>query len=155
MFHDASQSFLSFVQTTADGPQFGSIVQVKRRNGSGCFCGLHAFDDYFRSCRRQRCKDSATMEPANTAGKNFVPVEITSLQQTGCFVAAVVENHGCSDAAALIAVNGGHVWSTNAIVFESFVERCYAHGSHSFIDQITQRIVNHRTDDAGVQLKAV
>ena len=95
------------------------------------------------------------MEPADAAGEDFFPVEVAGFEETGGFVAAVVEHDGSADAVSLVAVDCGHIGSANAVVAEAFVEGFDAHGANAFVDQFADGVVDHGGGDAGFELEAV
>jgi len=95
------------------------------------------------------------MEPAHSAAENRVPIEIARLEARGRFVGAIVENNRRPDAVAAVAVHGCHVGSGDAVVLKPTVDRSDAHGAHALGDQITDRIVDHRRDDAGFQPETI
>ena len=47
VFDDAIERFLGFVESTADLPEFGAVVEVEGSDSAGGFGGLHGFDDEF------------------------------------------------------------------------------------------------------------
>ena len=47
VFDDAIECFLGFVESTADLPEFGAVVEVEGGDSAGGFGGLHGFDDEF------------------------------------------------------------------------------------------------------------
>ena len=62
---------------------------------------------------------------------------------------------GAADAVSLVAVDGGHVGSANAVVTEAFVEGFDTHGADAFVDQFADGVVDHGGGDAGFELEAV
>jgi len=95
------------------------------------------------------------MEPAYTSVKNCLPVKITWLQLSGSLMAAVVKHHRRANAIAAVAVNGRHVGSIDAVVFEVAVERLHTHRSHTFGNQVANGIVHYGGRDASSKSKAV
>ena len=155
MFDDSAKCFLSLIQPTGNRPQLLSVVQVKRSHRAGSFRSLHALNNDFRSCRRQSRKNSAAVEPATTAGEDFIPINISGLQHAGSFVRSVVEHDWSSNAATLVAVNSRHVWATHTVMLVHFVKRLHAHRSDAFVNQVAQRRINHRGRDACVHAEAI
>src|SRR6185437_15426064 len=84
-----------------------------------------------------------------------LPVEIAGLELRGGLVSAVVEDDGCAHTKALIAVDGRHIRTADAVVLEVLVEGLDPHGLDALMDEIPDGIVHHRGGDAGVQLEAV
>ena len=95
------------------------------------------------------------MEPAHAVRKHGLPIDIARLQLRGCFIRAVIENHRSTHAIAAIAINRGYVGPGNAIVLEVLIERMHAHGTHPFGNQITDRIIHHRTHHAGLHPETI
>ncbi len=93
------------------------------------------------------------MEPAAATGENCGPIKISRLQQSGRFVGAVVEHHRRPDAGATVAVDGSHVGATDAVVFKPFVEWSDAPFTHLPLDQLTDRVIDHRRGDSRRQPK--
>ncbi len=95
------------------------------------------------------------MEPAHAVGKDGLPVEVARLELGAGFVAAVVEDNGRAHALAAVAINGGHVWAVDAVVFEVLIERLDAHRPDAFGNQLADGIIHHRRGDAGLHAEAV
>ncbi len=99
-------------------------------------------------------KDSAAVEPANSACEDFAPVQVTGLQHAAASllryrIRSVRERRDPD------RCKRRHVWSTNTVMLKHLVERLHAHRANSFVDEVADRIVNHRGCDTGLQLKAV
>src|SRR2546423_368471 len=95
------------------------------------------------------------MEPTNARTKDRLPIEIARLELRCGFVASVVENDRGTNPMALIAVNGRHVRTGDAIVGETFVERFNAHGAPASRDKTANGITTHGARDPGPKREAV
>ena len=155
VLQDAIQHLNGARFTASHVPQFGAVIQVKRNDRTRRLGCPHTFDDDLRCCYRQGGEDTATVEPAHPAGENFRPVKITGLEQAAGLVRTVVEHHRWAHALAAIAIDRSHVRPVDAVVLEVFVKRRDAHGPHGAIDQLTDRIINHCRNDAGLQTEAI
>ena len=82
------------------------------------------------------------MKPPHAAGHDRLPVKIAWLQERARFVRAIVEDDRRSHAVPLIAIDGGHVWTANAIMLEMFVEGLDSHSADALGDQFADRIVH-------------
>src|ERR1700676_3116623 len=95
------------------------------------------------------------MKPSNTGAKDLIPIEIAGFEPCRRLVGTVVENHGSANAEASIAIDRRHVWPVDAIMLKMLVKRLHAHGASPLRDQISQRIIDHRTDHTGLETEAV
>ena len=95
------------------------------------------------------------MEPAHTAGKDGLPVEVARFELCGGLVGAIVEYHRGTHPLAAVAVNGCHVGTIDTVVFELLIERTNTHRPHPLGDQVTDRIIHHGGDDACIHAETV
>src|SRR5438552_2487105 len=95
------------------------------------------------------------MEPAHAPAEEVFPTEITGFELRGRFVAPVIKNDRRADSSAAIAVHGCDVRTVDAIVFEFLIESPDTHGPHPFGDEISNRIIHHRSNDARLHPKAI
>ena len=56
---------------------------------------------------------------------------------------------------ASVAVNGRHVGSVNAVVFEAFVKWPDTHCSDPFRDEVPDRIIHHGGGDTRLEAEAI
>src|SRR6185295_5646707 len=95
------------------------------------------------------------MEPTQASGKDLVPRKVTCFELSGRFVAAIIKNNRRSHALSAVTEYGGHIWTLDPVMLETFIEWLDPHGPHAFGDQFSNRIVHHRRDNAGSQPKAL
>ncbi len=94
------------------------------------------------------------MKPTQATSHDLLPDEISRLQLRSRLVASVVEDDRRTDARSSIAIDRGHVRSADAIMLEALVERSDTHRSHTLIDQLTDRRIDHRGGNGCVHAKA-
>ena len=152
---DLSQRGLARIQSSGNLPQLRSIVQVKADDRSRFLRSLHSLDNDFGRRRGQSGEDAATVKPAAATGKDRLPVDVALLELSGGFVRPVVKNNGSTHAAALVAVDSGHVRAVDSVVLVHLVKRRDPHCPDTFLNQLAERVVHHRGRDAGVHFEAV
>ena len=153
--HDALQHLHGPLLPAGDAPELGPIVEVERNNCARRPGRLRRFNRQFGCRWRERGKDAAAVEPAHAALKELLPIEIAGFELRGRLVATVVKHYRRADAMPSVAINRRHVWAPNAVVLESLVERFDADGSHTFGDQLTDRIIHERRGDAGAKTETI
>lgn len=89
------------------------------------------------------------------APEDLGPVEIPCLQLLSGLVGAIVEHHRSTDAASAVTEYGGHVRTTDAVVFKHLVVRRDAHRLHTLLDQVSDGVVRHGGHDGSVEAEAV
>ena len=100
-------------------------------------------------------KNASTMKPANAAGKNFLPIEVSWLELSGGFVASVVENNRRAYSVAAIAVHRGHVRPLNAVVFKVLVNRLHPHRFDALGDEFADGVIHHCGGDTGLKTETI
>ena len=148
---DALDHGLRLRAAAPDVPELRAIVEVERRDRTCRVCRLHPLDDEFTRGVRQRREDAAAVKPLHATREDRVPVDVARLELRSGFVRAVVEHDGRADAMPAIAVDGPHVRPIHAIVLEPHIERLHTHRAHALRDEVTDGIVDHRADDAGLE----
>src|SRR5258706_10362332 len=104
-------------------PELLPEVQVERDHRARLLGGLHTLDNQLCGGFRQRCEDSATMEPADAAGEDRVPVEVAGFEAGGSLVAPILKDLRRPDTLAAIAVDRRDIGASDALVLETLVER--------------------------------
>ncbi len=155
ILHDAAEHIERLGVAAPDVPELGAVIEIERRDGTGRLRGAHGLDDEFTGRLGEGGEDAAAVEPTDARREDFLPVEVARLELAGGLVAAVVEHHRGAHALAAVAVHGGHVRAAHTVVLELLVVRLHAHRPNTFGDQVTDRVVDHRADDAGVEPEAV
>src|ERR1043166_2705455 len=95
------------------------------------------------------------MKPPHAVAEDRFPIEIARLQKCRRFVRTVVKNHRWPYAVAAVAVNRRDVWSRHTVVIEPFIKWFDSNRLDASRDQVADRVLDHRGDNAGVQTKAV
>ncbi len=103
----------------------------------------------------KRGENAAAVEPAHAPSENGLPIEIAGLQHRARFICAIVKYHRRPNAEPAVAVDRRHVRTSDAVVFETLVERLNAHGADVLGNQVADGIVHHRARDAGGDAEAV
>ena len=95
------------------------------------------------------------MEPADAPREEARPVEVARLQERAGLVRAVVKDHRRPDPLASVAIDGGDVRTTDAVVVEPLVEGCHPGFANPRLHQFADRVFDHRRRDARLETEAV
>ncbi len=155
MLDDSFERALGGLESTDGLPQLAAVVQIEGSNGAVLLGGLHGLDDELGGRRRQCGVDASGVEPAHAFAEDRFPVEVARFEHGAGFIGPVVEDNRRPDAVAEIAVDGGDVRSTGAIVLEPFVEGSDAHFLDPGLDQLSDAVVHHGSCDPGLQTETI